>query len=228
MEKVGFKVEYLYHSGYTVETEKYFLVFDYFRGDIQIPSDKSVIVFSSHGHPDHFNEEILRWSSEEKGIIYILSDDIDIHGTESIRRMGPYEKLSIQEVEIETLSSTDMGVSFIVKVEGKIFFFSGDLHWWYWDDDSKSEKKRMETAFKSEISRLKSYKIDIAFFPVDPRLGEYFYLGGEHFIKEVNPKLFFALHFGDDYKVIGEFIEKMGKIDTQIFEIEHRNQIFEI
>lgn len=228
MGKMGFKVEYLYHSGYTVETEKYFLVFDYFRGDIQIPSGKSVVVFSSHGHPDHFNEEIFRWARENQEITYVLSDDIDIHSTESIRRMGPYEKLNIQDIEIETLSSTDMGVSFIVSIDKFTLFFAGDLHWWYWDDDSNSEKKRMETAYKSEISRLEGHKIDIAFFPVDPRLGDFYHLGGEHFIKEVSPKIFFPLHFGDNYKVIDEFISKMGQIETQIIEIDRRNQSFEV
>ena len=228
MENKVIKIEYLYHSGYTIETEKYFLVFDYFRGDISIPKDKPVIVFSSHGHPDHFNEEIFRWSRENPSITYVLSDDINIHSTESIKRMSPYEKLTVFDVLIETLGSTDMGVSFLVKVDGASVFFAGDLHWWYWDDDSKGEKRRMETAFKDEISRLKGQSIDLAFFPIDPRLGDFFHLGGEHFINEIHPKKLFPLHFGDNYNVIGEFINKMGAIDTQIIEIAHRNQLFEV
>ena len=34
MGKMGFKVEYLYHSGYTVETDKYFLVFEIGRAHV--------------------------------------------------------------------------------------------------------------------------------------------------------------------------------------------------
>lgn len=30
------KVEYIHHSGCTVETEDYFLVFDYYKGDINL------------------------------------------------------------------------------------------------------------------------------------------------------------------------------------------------
>lgn len=228
MENKPLKVEYLYHSGYTIEAGNYFFIFDYFRGNINIPTDKQVIVFSSHGHPDHFNEEIFRWSRENGSIIYILSDDIDVHSTETIKRMGPYEKLNINDLTIETLGSTDMGVSFLVKLEGSVIFFAGDLHWWYWDDDSKGEKRRMETAFKDEIERLKGQIIDLAFFPIDPRLGEFFHLGGEYFINEIHPKKLFPLHFGDNYKVIGDFINKMGNIDTQIIDVTHRNQVFEL
>jgi len=195
MENKPLKVEYLYHSGYTIESGNYFLVFDYFRGNLTIPTDKQVIVFSSHGHPDHFNEEIFRWSRENGSIIYILSDDIDVHSTETIKRMGPYEKLNVHDLTVETLGSTDMGVSFLVKLEGSVIFFAGDLHWWYWDDDSKGEKRRMETAFKDEIERLKGQIIDLAFVPIDPRLGDFFHLGGEYFINEIHPKKLFPLHF---------------------------------
>ena len=34
MENKPLKVEYLYHSGYTIESGNYFLVFDYFRGNL--------------------------------------------------------------------------------------------------------------------------------------------------------------------------------------------------
>ena len=31
------KTEYIHHSSYTLEIENYFLVFDYFEGDLTIP-----------------------------------------------------------------------------------------------------------------------------------------------------------------------------------------------
>ncbi|MDX9917369.1 MAG: MBL fold metallo-hydrolase [Gudongella sp.] len=226
MKNLGIKVEYIYHSGYTIETDRYFLVFDYFRGDIHIPTDKTVIVFVSHGHPDHYNEEIFKWSNESSNLTYVLSDDIDIQNTEHITRIAPYETKVVSGVKIDTLLSTDMGVAYILNLDGISIFFAGDLHWWYWDDDSKSEKRRMEMAFKSEIARIKGLNADLAFFPVDARLGEYYYLGGEYFINEVNPSIFFPLHFGEDYKVIDRFINKMGAKNTKIMKVTERNQKF--
>ncbi len=226
MKNLGIKVEYIYHSGYTIETDRYFLVFDYFRGDIHIPTDKTVIVFVSHGHPDHYNDEIFKWSNENSNLTYVLSDDIDIQSTERITRIAPYETKVVNGVKIDTLLSTDMGVAYILNLDGISIFFAGDLHWWYWDDDSKSEKRRMEMAFKSEIARIKGLNADLAFFPVDSRLGEYYYLGGEYFINEVNPSIFFPLHFGEDYKVIDRFINKMGTKNTKIMKVTERNQKF--
>jgi L-ascorbate metabolism protein UlaG (beta-lactamase superfamily) len=47
------KIEYIFHSGFTVETDNYFLVFDYYKGKINLREDKRTVVFSSHNHGDH-------------------------------------------------------------------------------------------------------------------------------------------------------------------------------
>ena len=50
-------------------------------------------------------------------------------------------------------------------------------------------------------------KADIAFLPLDPRLGEYFYLGIDDFVREVDTKLIFPMHFWEDYTIIPKLIE---------------------
>ena len=42
---------------------------------------------------------------------------------------------------------------------------------------------------------------DAAFLPLDPRLGEYFYLGIDDFMKEVDAKHIFPMHFWGEYDV---------------------------
>ena len=53
-------VTYIGHSGFLLETEDAYFLFDYFKGTIpELKNNKSIIVFSSHRHHDHFNPEIL-------------------------------------------------------------------------------------------------------------------------------------------------------------------------
>lgn len=223
MNKLNVKIEHIFHSGFTVETENYFLIFDYYKGDIYF-KNKKTIVFATHCHEDHFNPTILEWKNLDKNIHYVLSSDIDIKG-EKIYNIKPYEKLELEGARIKTFSSTDLGVSFLVNIDNINIFHAGDLNWWHWDEDTEEEKTSMEKAFKEEISKIKDYSIDIAFFPVDPRLETAFSLGGEYFIKEVKPKYFIPMHFVDNFSITTDFIHKIGNASTNIVEITHRNQI---
>ena len=221
------KIEYIYHSGFTVETENHFLVFDYYKGDIKL-KDKSTYVFCTHDHSDHFNPEIFNWARDKNDILYILSSDIKDVPDVKANFIDPYEELKINDIHIKTFGSTDKGVSFLIKVDGNSIFFSGDLNWWHWKNDTYEEKNQEEKDFKNEIEKIKGNDIDLAFFPVDPRLEEYYYLGGEHFIKEIQPKMFVPIHFGDKFEITKEFVHKMKDSSTDIVEITMKNQIINI
>ena len=95
-----------------------------------------MVVFASHSHPDHYSEEIFRWSRGKENISYVLSDDINLETTNMIQMVAPYESHQVNGLMISTLSSTDMGVSYLVEMDGINIFFAGDLHWWYWNDDT--------------------------------------------------------------------------------------------
>lgn len=228
MDKLNVVVEHIFHSGFTIETKDYHLIFDYYKGDISL-KDKKSIVFATHSHGDHFNSNILKWGDSREDITYILSSDINIEDkSKGIYSINPHENLALKDIEIKTFGSTDMGVSFLVNIDNLSIFHAGDLNWWYWKEDTENEKLDMEKAFKEEISKIKNFPIDIAFFPVDPRLGDGFSLGGEYFIKEVKPKYFFPMHFGDNFGVTTDFIHKIGPTNTKIVEIIHSNQIISL
>lgn len=221
-------IQYIYHSGFTVKTKNTFIVFDYYKGKIDLENIKTY-VFASHGHGDHYNSEILDWKKHKEDISYIFSSDITLdHEDKDIYTLAPYKILHLNNMTIETYGSTDLGVSFLINVDGISIFFAGDLNWWYWDDDSEEEKLSMKRAFKKEIQKIKGKKVDIAFFPVDPRLSEYYYLGGEHFINEIKPKFFIPMHFGDNSYITKEFIHKMDNSYTHIVEINKENQIIKL
>ncbi len=229
MEKLKVVVEYIHHSCFTVEIGEKFLVFDYYKGDIELKG-KDIYVFASHSHEDHFNPKILDWMKDYKRINYILSKDIDVKDEENIFLMGAYKEKILDGMEIKTFGSTDQGVSFLVSVDGINIFHAGDLNWWYWDDDPEDEKIDMENSFKIKIKRIKEsdMDVDISFLPVDPRLKDFSHLGGEYFIKEIKPKYFFPMHFWGRYGTIQEFANKVDSPYTKIVNISHRNQIFEL
>lgn len=238
MSTIKAKIHYIYHSGFALETQNSFLIFDYYKHpsldeslkteDILTPenlkSKKKVFVFSSHSHGDHFNPEILNWEQYNDNTKYILSSDIEISNLKpNYTIISEGEEMFIKGICVKAYGSTDIGISFLVKVDDLTIFHAGDLNWWHWKEDSLEERTLAEKSFKENIEILKSQvsNIDIAFFPVDSRLEEFYYLGGEYFLKELHPKLFIPMHFGDDFSVTKAFAEKFNLPNTTCVEINH-------
>lgn len=210
--------EYIYHSCFLVKLESYILIFDYYKNPDTKKNylnevlaskknyNKKILVFSSHSHYDHFNPEILEWNKIYCDISYILSNDI--YENNSIILRDNYfvakenKKISFDSrVEIFSFGSTDLGVSFLVKIGNILIFHAGDLNWWNWgEEDTEEEALEMESNFKSIINNIENVtkklgNIDIAFFPVDPRLGIHSRDGADYFIKILNPKILVPMHF---------------------------------
>ena len=53
------KIQYLFNSGFSVETENHQLIFDCYKFFPKL-SHKDTTVFVSHSHPDHYNSWYLR------------------------------------------------------------------------------------------------------------------------------------------------------------------------
>ena len=240
MKNFNVKINYLYNSGFAVQTKGYLLIFDYFKDSVDFGNknissgaiaendlrvDKEVLVFSSHNHRDHFNPVILDWKKIREDIKYIISSDITIGKKDMrIHVLSPYEELSIEDVHIKAYGSTDAGISFLIKVDGVVIFHSGDLNWWHWWDESREDNEKAGKSFKEEIEKIKGEDVDIAFFPVDPRLKDDYYMGPEYFIKEINPKVLVPMHFGSNYDITKKFSDKERGLPVKIMEITHRGQ----
>lgn len=72
------KITYINHSGFLVETESCYYVFDYYKGEMpRIDKSKEVVVFCSHFHQDHFNPKIFE-ILDDIGVNYqaVLAKDI--------------------------------------------------------------------------------------------------------------------------------------------------------
>lgn len=222
-------IYYIYHSCFVVENSEYILIFDYYKtprkkknsiniNDFVISMDKKVVVFSSHAHADHFNPDIMKWQENNPKISYVLSSDIGIKSaSERCYIVSEGDEVKVEGLDVKVYGSTDAGVSFWVKIGDKIIFHAGDLNWWYWSDDTKEEEDFMRNSFQKIIRDIKGNKekINIAFFPVDPRLEENAFLGGKYFVQELQPENIIPMHFGKSYSVVKELCNILEKTGTK-------------
>lgn len=226
------KVTYLYHSGFIVELEKVIFIFDYFRGEIPIlDKEKDIYVFASHRHYDHYKQKIFELKKEYPHIQYILSRDIPLkkNNAEAIF-IGPGEECVVDELHIKTLKSTDEGVAFLVTVEGKTIYHAGDLNWWHWEEEGNVYNQMMKRNYQHEISKLKDTPIDVAFVPLDARLGDAFYYGIDWLAKQSDVKHIFPMHFWEDYSVCEKIttLEEAKSYKDKIIKITKEQQTFHL
>ena len=229
MRQMNLTVRYIAHSGFQVETENNLFIFDFYQGFPQLKA-KNITIFSSHIHSDHYNPQIFEWRREYPNIQYILSSDIRNEQSvpkesSKITFLSPYEEITMKDVRIKAYNSTDEGVSFLIQADGVRIFHAGDLNWWYWQGDSPEGIEIAEKTFKEEIAKIKGETIDIAFFPVDPRLEEFYCFGAEYFIQEIKPKILIPMHFSEDYEAIKKFRTRMKGSSTYIIDLQHKGQI---
>lgn len=197
------EIVYLHHSGFAVKTERHLLVFDYYQDPGQnmtglLENARSTYVFSSHSHGDHFNPQIGQW--KECVTAYFLSDDIieagglnDVDQSKLIY-MKPYQTKNLPDIKVATYGSTDLGVSFLVEADGWRIFHAGDLNWWHWKEDTPENIIAAKEGFDKEMALLAGQKIDVAFFPVDSRLEEFWTIGAAEFCRKVDVKQLIAMH----------------------------------
>ena len=212
-------VTFFHHSGFSVEIQDTLLVFDYWRGEnndlpqgaqlknADLEKYKQILIFVTHDHEDHFDEAIYALDHEKLPITYVVSDDLPI-GKRG-KRMKPGETLKIGETEIRAFDSTDKGVSFYVTVEGMHVFHAGDLNLWHWREESTiREIAQAEKAYYEAARPLERLPMDIAMFPVDPRMGGLFDAGANHFIMAVKPRLFIPMHWQGRPEVALDFARR--------------------
>ena len=192
------KVTFIEHSGFMVEMEQNVLLFDYYQGEIpSFDGSKTLYVFASHSHADHYDPAIWKLKEQYKDIHYILSDDIK--DNEGAVVMKAHEKKEVAGIEIETLRSNDMGVAFLVKVEGKTIYHAGDLNWWHWNGEPEEDNEYYKKTFQDEMKYLEGKKIDLAFMLLDPRQEDKYCWGMNYFLEHTDSKVVFSFRYRSAY-----------------------------
>ena len=220
-------VTYYHHSGFSVAMDDVLLVFDYWTGEHgELPEDKritvdflkqfrQVYVFISHEHPDHLDPVVFTWRNEVP-VTYIVAADMPV-GTRG-KRMAPGDSLTLSpEVSVKAFDSTDLGVSFLVDIQGVHVFHAGDLNFWHWREESTvKEIEEADDAFRQAVEPIAREKIDLAFFPVDARQGLMYDAGANYFIMCVKPRLLIPMHFWGRAEIAMEFARRSRCRQTEV------------
>lgn len=226
-------IRYLYNSGFAVETADHLLIFDYFldtphggspeQGVVSgaMLENKNVIVFVSHSHADHFNRVIFQWRKANPDIRYVLADEIPTE--EDVLRVRPHESCDLGDLQVRTLDSTDLGVAFLIQVDGLCLYHAGDLNWWHWNDEPEAANRDMARRYKAQIDLLQRESIDVAFVPVDPRQEENALLGLDYFMQKVGARWIVPMHFGSQFSIF-DFIGRDPRTAAYRDRILHLSQ----
>jgi L-ascorbate metabolism protein UlaG (beta-lactamase superfamily) len=188
-------ITYLGHSAFLVETGVKQLLFDYLGKGLDEERLTDATVFVSHAHGDHCSDAALKLITEGKAR-GVVSFDVKRRG--GWRTVRPGDTAEAGNVKVRAYRSTDAGVSFLAETNGLRVFHAGDLNFWHWRwESTDAEVEAARRAFDRAITEIKGEKVDVAMFPVDPRMGEGYDAGALEFARRVKPSVIIPMHFWD-------------------------------
>jgi L-ascorbate metabolism protein UlaG (beta-lactamase superfamily) len=235
-----FNCYYLFHSGFAVETERHWLIFDYYLdipGEVFLQDEKLVVnntpgmaksldngcidpvmfgkknvfVFVSHSHSDHLNEVVFSWKSPSNNIRYIVSEETaDILG-------GKYEVSVFREREARKVG--DVGIGTLRSTDlGVAFFVEVDGRRIYhagdhgnWVKPLPERQRQVEAYYTAEIKRLENYgDIDLAFVPVVALTGN-FAFALDSLMRNLNVRNVVPMHFSSSHGY--DVFNKLDQLD---------------
>lgn len=219
------RIEYIYHSCFAVSSAEFMIVYDYWRDPtgrlhalLHEWEDKPVYFIISHFHEDHFNPETVTLC-ERRPLWHLLPSydtlrrrRIDKSLPLAVLRFG--EEVLTPHFRLKAYRSTDVGVSTVVEIPNKedlkesvptTLYHAGDNNNWYFPEEEYAEDAgrvkvtpdQMEKLFLSILRDIKrDYpRIDHAFFPVDPRLGQEMLRGPQQLLKTIAVGHLHPMHY---------------------------------
>lgn len=238
------RLTYIYHSGFAIEAENFTIIIDYYQDSISethgvvvdrlLHRPQKLYVLVSHGHADHFNPEILKWRKNRHDITYVFSKDVEkspkMDSTDVIF-IDKDEQYIDEVLQIDAFGSTDLGISFRIKADNKVIFHAGDLNNWHWNEESTEEEiKDAEDFYLRELDHVAALTpfVDVAMFPVDPRLGKDYMKGAGQFMERIPTGLFIPMHFDVAYEKAAAIEVVAEKYKAEVFVPLHRGDVIEI
>ena len=219
---------YIYHSCFVVENDDVIVIFDYWKDplgylhDILADTQKTVYVFISHFHEDHYNPEILKWGRGDERI-HICPRLMLSYDTVRKRRvqrtlvrdiMNPERFYEDEHIRANYYRSTDIGVSIAITFsDGSTLFHAGDLNNWYFEngDNLKVSLDEMEGMYMAVVRMVRA---DIPHFnhvmlPIDPRLESNMLRSSMQWLNKIYTDNFYPMHFWNQYSLMADNLREM-------------------
>ena len=200
------KVTYVHQSSFLVETGSASLLFDFAGGIMPIFSEgKEIYVIVTHDHAEHYSKAIFSLADQYPNVRYLLSSDVPLEDVPELVQektvfLAPNTTWKDSCVQVETYGANDEGIALWCHVDGVDIYHSGDLNTWFWGKGH--EDPEAEKAYYAVLDKLAGHCFDIAFIPVDPRLGDDYYRGLDDFMKKADARHIYPMHFWYDYSII--------------------------
>lgn len=252
------KVTFLTHSAFLLEWDTFYMLFDctftapYVSVLPELDAKKSLLVFSSHRHADHFDPKIFDLIRQYPLTRYFLSRDVNLSAKrraefgvtdelmERITLLRPDSGVTAEvdgkELSIRTVKSTDIGVAFLVKAEGKLVYHAGDLNRWHWTEEGEAFCTKMAESYTRAIEKLAaaaaeempSPLLTAAMIPFDTRLLDSYSLGALELLAALPAKHIFPMHMWEHFEFIPRFCAEHGALAASVANITGNYQSFEI
>ena len=235
---------YLDHSAIAVETNNHLLLFDLFGKSLQPPKemglaqgfvnpdelrDKDVVIFVSHEHPDHFDPAIFSLRDRLKRVRFVLPEEFDeIYQGDLFA--APNQTYHLPDMTVTTFESTDIGLAYLVEVDGKRIYHAGDLNWWHWEGEEEEfnldQAKRYQQQMQLLADALDGNHLDLACIPVNPRLHSDCLRGLLAFDSQVFAKNILPIHFWGDFSVMQTLHDRLSpELFSRILTVEHPGKV---
>lgn len=208
------KIRYIHHSGFLIETEGFYYLFDYEKGVLpEMDVEKPIFVLSSHSHADHYNPEIFSLLSAAgmRHIRAILSEEIETPANTDFLQVSPGTEYDLgTKQKLITFQSTDLGVAFLIEDHGTLIYHAGDLNDWVWAEESDSYNEQMTADYRRQIDllaeKLNQREIDAAFVVLDPRQEKDYDRGLCYFLEHISAKQVYPMHYWEKPSIIDTFL----------------------
>ena len=250
-------VTFIAHSGFLVEWDQFYTLFDWWRGELPpLKDDKPLLVFSSHSHEDHFDPKIFTLLQTHPDTRFILSHDIRL-APRRWEKLGMTQEIfaRVQDIRIDsllaleaagepltvrTVQSTDAGVAFLLSAENRLVYHGGDLNWWHWEEEGRLYCTNMAANYRRAVDKIAAAVrdeaadcgctpvIDIAMAPLDPRLDAAAGMGIEYLMKNVPVRHLLPMHLWEKFDCIEDYRRAHSADAEKIVPIRHNGETFEL
>ncbi len=218
------RVTYIHHSGFLVETQRCYYLFDYESGNLpKMDGEKPIFVLSSHSHSDHYRPEVfpLLTGLGMTKIRAVLSQEIHPPKEIDVLSVAPGQTYQLAPGQkLTTFRSTDVGVAFLLEDGAQRIYHAGDLHDWIWEEESDSDNARMRADYREQIrllaAHLGQHSLDAAFVVLDPRQEQDYHWGLCYFLEHIHAPNVYPMHYWDQPGIIERFCREYPQYQFRI------------